>query len=249
MFELLLGSALPPLIMYPNSGPGPMYLKLGNEDIGYFGEVSSAELITYVAYKDHLNPALLVDINSGTLDKGWFKFMHQGKVKFISKYPLGDNLSWEALYKAGGIYGTNDNGTYPSPAAGPYFNQYKPISVTQYGKTWTMVPKAMTGAQIDPTTNPVTLSGSEFDDLLCRICICNHPNSGLFATYVKTLVAMQVEHFVLETNSSNNTAQLIRNYGGTAIASFQSLPKTARTGYAQYWRGVLVVEGDPKAEV
>lgn len=245
MLEIMLSpGSTHPIVAYPNSGPGPTVLIKGDETIGYFGELTTGELISNLDYKNNLNPSMLVTIS---VDKGWFKFMHKGQVKFISKGQVGANVAWDALYKAGGIYGTNDNGTYPSPAAGPYFNQRKPIVITQNGKTWTLIPKAMTGGPQDPVGSTQVLSGSEYDDLLCRVCISTHPNSGIFEAYTAAALNMNVPQLCLESQSGLTTKTAIRGYGGNPLGNNSFLTKPDRNGYAQVWRGVLVVEGDPKA--
>lgn len=238
MMELMLSAASEVALDYPNSGPGNKVLTAGNENAGFFGEVSSTELMTYTELKTHLGLAT----GNVTADNGWLKFIHKGVIKFISRRGTFSNVHWNSLYAAGGVYGTNDNGKFP--AATPK-NQYKPFTVTDGLKVCTLVPKLLSGSAIDPTTTAaadVTDYDSEYSDLLYRIIAGTHPNAGTFAQYVKTDVHMQVAHAVVETISTNTARTLIRGYQGTITAGGQSLTKVDAGGYSQICRMVLVLE-------
>lgn len=238
MIEALLATISSAVQEYPNSGPGSKTLIAGNEDIGFFGEVSSSELITYAGLKSHLG------FSAGNVgpDVGWLKFMHKGVVKFIAKKACYYSLTWNALYAAGGIYGTNDNGRYPATTPK---NQYKPFTVPDGTKTCKLVPRLLSGAPTDPVgqnAGEVTDYNSEYSDLLYRIIAGTHVNSGAFAKYVKTDVTMQSAHTVMETISTNAARMLIRGYNGNVGPSAISLTKADPTGYNQWCRMVLVLE-------
>lgn len=122
-------------VEYPNSGPGNKWLLAGTPALGYFGVIPDSEVITYLAYKNNLNPNLSIVMRDGG---DWFKFFYKGKVIYIGCKGIGHSVSWQAIYQAGGVYGVNGNGPYPS---GTGRNQYKPITVTENGKNWTLIPR------------------------------------------------------------------------------------------------------------
>ena len=94
-----------------NLGPGPQELIAGNMTNGFFGEVQSSEFIT----GDQLATSL--NITQGTSqysDTPWLKFALDDEIIFIPKKPIRNSVSWEHIYQVGAVYGTNDNGLYPS---------------------------------------------------------------------------------------------------------------------------------------
>lgn len=238
MIEAMLLTASGVAKDYSNTGPGSKTLIAGNEDAGFFGEVSSAELIGYAALKTHLG----FSAGSVVADAGWLKFIHKGVIKFISKKGCYNGLTWNALYAAGGIYGTNDDGLYPATTPK---NQHHPFTVSDGTKVCTLVPKLISGSAQDPTTittDVITDYNSEYSDLLYRIIPGTHVNAGTFAQYVKADVYMHVAHAVVETISTNVTRTLIRGYQGVINSNGQSLTKADPSGYSQCCRMVLVLE-------
>ncbi|MNM20179.1 hypothetical protein D3C81_305140 [compost metagenome] len=230
---------------YPGSGPGQKWLQAGDEQLGYFGEVAASEMITNAALKTHLGHA------SGSVraDQGWLKFFYKGKVIFIGKNTYCSSLTWNNLYAAGGIYGTKDNGKYPASTP---VNQYKPIVWANGGKSYRLIPRAMTCA-IDPFEYDQAadiLTGNEYSDLMCRLFATNTlPGSGQWARYTAAQVNMNVVHMGPETRGSATNYAAIRGYsGGTGYTSLIGLTKVDASGYSQHFRMVLEVEGDPNTE-
>ena len=78
---------------------------------GFFGEVQSSEFITSDSLVTTLNITQGVPINT---DTPWLKFVLDNEIIYISKKPIRRSISWEHIYQAGAVYGTNDNGLYPS---------------------------------------------------------------------------------------------------------------------------------------
>lgn len=99
---------------YPDSGPGPKTLQYGNEDLGYFGTLAATDFFTQTEL------ATAVNMFGGSLEQenpDWIKCFINKKILFIPSQPIRTALSWNDLYSAGIIYGTEDNGKYPgSPA-------------------------------------------------------------------------------------------------------------------------------------
>ena len=94
-----------------NYGPGPQEFIAGNMTNGFFGEVQSSEFIT----GDQL--ATSIGLTAGTSQysgTAWLKFALDNEILYIPKKPIRHSVSWEHIYQAGAVYGTNDNGLYPS---------------------------------------------------------------------------------------------------------------------------------------
>ena len=151
MFEAILTSGGSPLKEYPDSGPGVKTLKYGNEDLGYFGEVSQSELFTLQELRREFN------FYSGADAPGfnWIKMFLDGKVIFFPIARIASLLSWADIYSSGLIYGTDDNGVVPQAIP---VNQYRLISKD----VSTFKVRTFKGATDDPTTitGPITVSVS-----------------------------------------------------------------------------------------
>lgn len=94
-------------------------MAVGDEDVGYFGEVTNAEMFT----ADELAAQLptMVGLKIATNDPDpWLKFFWYGKYLFIKKRPLYTSITgaqnsptcWNKLYRAGLLYGEDGFGTY-----------------------------------------------------------------------------------------------------------------------------------------
>ena len=77
---------------------------------GFFG-IFTSELIT----GDDLATAIgLTAILSQFSNEPWLKFALDGNIIYVAKKPYRHTVSWENIYQAGAVYGTNDNGYNPS---------------------------------------------------------------------------------------------------------------------------------------
>lgn len=137
-----------------SGSPGPRYLISGTMEEGFFGEVSSNELIT----GDSL--ASQVGISAGTSQHstaGWLKFAYKGEIQFVAKKPIRHSISWNAIDTAKCVYGDSGDKT-----------------VVIGGKTYKVT--LMRG--FEPTNNPKTVTSaasgvinhySEWNRLMCQI--------------------------------------------------------------------------------
>lgn len=114
---------------FSDLGPGPSKLLMGNWTYGYFGEMTPAEFMTAADLKAQLgNPNF-----SFTEPSSWHKFVYKGKILFIPGSTLVASVTWNALYLAGLIFGTNDTGTFPAAVAKPTpVNQNRRVIVKGY---------------------------------------------------------------------------------------------------------------------
>jgi len=122
-------------------GPGPSTLIAGDMTAGFFGEVPTSELIT----GDDLATAIgLIAGTSQFSNEPWLKFALDDNIIYVAKKPYRHTVSWQHIYQAGAVYGTNDNGYNPS---GGDRLQDANISVDGFSLDVTL----MRGANTDPT--------------------------------------------------------------------------------------------------
>jgi hypothetical protein len=90
--------------------PGPKTLLKGDRDAGFFGYVSSADLITGDALAADLGLTAGTSMYS---DGPWIKYIFQGQIKFTPLKGFRHSISHNAIYNVGAVYGTEDEGTLP----------------------------------------------------------------------------------------------------------------------------------------
>lgn len=125
-------------------------------DTGYFGEVSSATLMTGDALASDIG---LTAGTSQHSSEGWLKFyvgasadcnyykrlglMPKPYVIYAAKKPYRHTVSWDDIYARGAVYGSNDTGVTPTGTP-----TLQDASVTKSGKTLSV--RLMTGVDTDP---------------------------------------------------------------------------------------------------
>jgi len=92
------------------NAPGPKILQKGDRDAGFFGFVSSADLITGDALAADLGLTAGTSMYS---DGPWIKYIFQGQIKFTPLKGFRRSISHNAIYNVGAVYGTEDEGTLP----------------------------------------------------------------------------------------------------------------------------------------
>lgn len=132
MLELMLAGNNVTII--PESGPGNKKLIAGNRTDGWFGLIppeempSTATIATLSGLSITLPQATTVPLN-------WLKAVLDGKFVFYPTTPF-NNLALTAIYNAGVVYGTDDNGLNVPTGSSPT-NQFKVLTFTDKGgKTW-----------------------------------------------------------------------------------------------------------------
>ena len=179
-------------------GPGPKELLFGDEYLGYFGEVSGEELITY--------SSLIYDLGLGTLlapanepVSTWFKFIYEQKILFVAKRTLGNTISWNTLNEQGLVFG-------------------KPFVVPDHGNVKV---RLLNGANVDPAS----VGGGEWDALLRKVVAVNGGGTAAWANYSTTDIALGNGNVCQETLASNAAYAIVR--GSSGIAGFTNTIKTA----------------------
>lgn len=99
---------------FPDSGPGTKTLTYGTEDLGFFGLVSTEELMDFNELRRQ------TEFWSGNAQNNsnneWVKCFFNKKVLFIPKRYIGSAVSWDQLYAKGIVLGIDGVGAYPAAA-------------------------------------------------------------------------------------------------------------------------------------
>jgi hypothetical protein len=157
------------IVTVPRRGAGPNTLKAGDYNYGYFGSIASASFININALRTAVN------FLSGTVQNvspKWHKFARNGKVIYVPEQLPVSGVGWTALYNAGLVFGSNDNGPYN---AGANVNQNAQVTIG--ADTYRV--RLMRGYNDDygvfpPTGNvaePVETFTCEYDDLMYPISV------------------------------------------------------------------------------
>ena len=232
-----------------NLGPGNDVLIAGDMSAGFFGEVPTSELIT----GDDL--AAQLGLTQGTAqysNEPWLKFALDDNIIYVAKKPYRHSISWESIYQAGAVYGTGDNGLYPS---GGNRLQDANINVDGFNLDVTLLKGANTDPAIITSSgyDPIETHNSEWNRLMYPIhsgvhTDANNPSSpsvpyAQWATYsdsdllVHSSFGNGYATWVQETpNASTTTSRLYRGYSGISMVTYDpAIRNTDVTG----WRPIL----------
>lgn len=222
---------------FPDSGPGPKTIAIGNENIGYFGKVTADQMLDRFELMTLLPiPSATVLAPAGNQVFEWLKFVFEGKYLFIPALPIYQTLSWNDVYNAGYMYPTNDNGLYPTTTP---TQQRKLLTVfdapdnRQYG----YIVRSIKGAMNDPNGGTAVgqLGENEFDNLFTLL-----PGAGT-SNWV-SLNGLGLLNITQNTQSANTNTFAARQYNsGTGQALFTALSKAATN---TWWRPVLELVPD-----
>lgn len=162
-----------------NSGPGPknliQYDSVSNT--GYFGLVNKTDLFTAEQIEAVAVAGLGGTQANRDIEDLWFKFYYKGKILYYARKSLVLNTTWNTVYAAGLIYGTDDNGKYPDSGK-PTVNQYHTLTRTdETGKSYTFKVRVPSGCTTDPANTGAvdTMKQSEYSQLFERM----YPTNGI----------------------------------------------------------------------
>lgn len=154
---------------FSTTGPGPQTLARGSWELGYFGRVTTAEMLTTSALQTAVGAAGIPGVVANPGISHYCKFIREGKILFMPVGGMVTNTYWESIYALGLVYGTDDNGAYPAGLTiGTPKNQKKIITIAGFNFL-VRLPKGSTL----PTTTLVTADpadkiGSEWDQTMGR---------------------------------------------------------------------------------
>ncbi len=205
-FELLGTRAYEPQV-----GPGSEVLLAGDDQLGWYGEVSGSDLLTYSTL------ATDIGLSAGTLQHDaeslWLKFAYQGKILFVAKKPARHTVSWDDIDAVGAVFGTTQ--------------------VTIGSNTYNV--RLMTGGDADPAT----ATGGEWNDLLYRVHVDDPTGSG-WASYTDTDIVVGTGYgrasWAQEANASNSGSRV--NRGNSSLTYF-TVYTSSNANSAYGWRPVL----------
>ncbi len=86
----------------PDDLPGPQTLAFGDEEGGYFGEVSSAEFISGDELCEMIGLTAGVAQNS---DSGWLKYYNDNNINYVPKKTFRHSISWNDINAIGAAFG------------------------------------------------------------------------------------------------------------------------------------------------
>lgn len=241
MYELLLSSGISKDQTYfPNSGPGNKVLRAGNSDLGYFGEVTQAELFApwEVEAAGNLFAGVIADTNAV-----WLKFFFNKKVLFVAKTPTRTTVSWNDLYDAGLVYGDRTTGTYPG--ATPKV-QYIQMPKQEGQRRWVLKPRLIRALNQDPGTvaNPpvAQYNNSEWTQLMGRVyTLANNPVTEKWADF--TLAQLGAG------NALNSWAMETVTPVSSAVLAGSGATMSTRTGTAKTTAGLNTTHYRPVLEL
>lgn len=99
--------------------------KISPGGVEFLGVTSS--LITYSDLSTHFGVTQgAINTTAIGLQNAWLQFKIDGKEIYVSKVAIRSSITWDFLYSKGLVYGTNDNGKYPTGTA---TNQLKTITL------------------------------------------------------------------------------------------------------------------------
>ena len=230
-----------------NLGPGSVDLIGGDMTAGFFGEVSSNELIT----GDDL--ATQLGITQGTSQystEPWLKFALDDEIIYVPKKPLRHSISWEHIYQAGAVYGTDDFGNNPSGG-----DRLQDARVTIDGFEFKVT--LLKGANSDPTADesgfdiPLT-HNSEWNRLMYPIhsgvhTRADNPSSpstpyNQWASYSDSDILVHRDfgngsyNWTQETHGGSDSYRLRRGYIGVTVV-YRTTTTYASSDYG--WRPAL----------
>ncbi|MNF44313.1 hypothetical protein D3C85_787500 [compost metagenome] len=155
---------------FPDSGPGPQTLKRGDWKRGYFGRVLVGDFLNIAETRS------VSGLTAGTAEPEaglthWHKYIYDGKILFIPNTSISNGLSWNAIYQAGLMYGTDNFGSPPTGgvASPPTFNVNQKRLATVKGYDFLIrAPKVSTLPTTQYITGDPQYADSEWLELICR---------------------------------------------------------------------------------
>ena len=208
--------------------PGPQNLAAGNSTIGYYGPVTSANFFTSANLVSQVG---LTASNTLNATPDWFKFSWQGKIQYIPKLPIQQNVTWSQLNTLGIVYAAQNK------------------LVTLNGQKFRV--RLISSSSSDPytgaanTTDPAACAGSEFNSLIYRVCATN-PGTQVGANFenfsqadLGFTSAAGSECICIEAVSYDATARSIGRGGNGDFSALYMPEKVNGNGNLIGWRPVL----------
>lgn len=107
-------------------GAGGQKILLGDDNYGYFGQVAPSAFFNSADIKAAaLDKSTFV---AGTVSPVWHKFVRKGKILYIPAVDFG-YATWDGLYRAGFVYGTDNEGPVDGHQGLAAVNQLRTVTL------------------------------------------------------------------------------------------------------------------------
>ena len=148
---------------YPESGPGSKQMLFGDMTEGYFGVVSTTELLGPGAfYNQMLEPGQRANaLPLPNPNLYWLKFALDNQIVYIASANLVTNIQWDTIYEAGGIDASGVDAKFP-PSTKPATAQLAIVTVHADGRDYYLRPRLTLLSKNDPCPSA---KGDETSDM------------------------------------------------------------------------------------
>jgi len=217
---------------YPESGPGTKILQFGDETLGYFGEVSSDELMSNAMVWEFSGAA---GTPHAQIVAKWMKCFIDKKVIYIAKQPIGLS-TWNNLYAAGVVYGRRGYGSVPSTLGS--VDQLRITFIKEQGRQWPLKLRLLRGLdnEVQDNTNS---KNSEWDRLFQKLYI--HGYEGVpwvRNTYAELAGTLGLTSLTMDTWTRSTDYTVIRGSNKNTDGDITTSTTVAKTS-TQPWRPVF----------
>lgn len=250
---------------YPNSGPGIKHLFSGDENFGYFGVVTDAEM---AGAGDTLVDTLFAPTPTLAYVRyeavNWVKVFYKRKVYFYPITPLAYGCSLHEVIKSGLMRG-DDLPVSFTTSAGAVIYKSKPhnrrLFVSEGSKNWKLIPKLPTSTRTSATETAIE-KNSEAGELLSGL-FGYLPNQFLKEPGVVLCRMLSDEAYILIgdtywdwTVSTNETQKALgaqtwrelratpSNLSASYAATQYDTADTSANSLKYYYRPLLVLDQD-----
>lgn len=194
----------------PDDLPGPQALATGNPNVGFFGEITGTEFITYAALTTLAGITTGTAMTDASFPDRWLKVAYNGNVQYISRWTIRNGVSWAVLNTLGLITGK---------------------VVTIKGKRYKI--RLMQGANVDPWSGVDNAAGgtetvgTEWNKLIYGLCNAAPLEGPLLANYT-------TDQLGLSPFSRNGTSILVKELSTTGTSTVRGNASGAIRGLYKY---------------
>lgn len=228
-----------PIGTFPNSGPGTKELNFGSLEAGYFGIVTSAELMDEFGFVSGLfkDETPIGSLMTGPLF--WMKFAYKGRFIFVPSRPLMSSVPWNNLYNLGVVY-PFEQAQHFTAAGVARARQGKLLTVKEGNKVWRLKPRLPRLAEVDPLGS-LNNGGAQWDtgeywELYRHIHKTSIYGDGIWAD-LGSQINYASEEVILNTQTGDGSGTFTQAFNLSRTSYF------AKSGYP-YYRPILEVVND-----
>lgn len=244
------------IVALPKKGPGPLTLKQGDYNYGYFGTLPSRDFISGQTLFDQvgLTPYIGLYLTVTQSSPTWHKYIRNGKVLFVPNGPIAKAVYYQLLYNLGLVFGVSGPGPY-KPAGSVDVNQLKYI---EFGGNKYIV-RLMSGYDDNLGNRPVSAAAvaeptynypCEWNDLVYPLCEYT-PNAQRMAnvqqatrTQLNMTIAWGIGNLVKELTTTSQAyvvGQNVESRGGLS-GRLMGSTGTGTDSWFSWWPVLELVE-------